>query len=163
MNIFYLDHDVKKCAEYHVDSHVTKMITEYSQMLSTAHRVLDEGLRKPRYLMEVAHLNHPSTKWVRENIVNYLYLRSLLRALIDEYDYRYGVRTNFMRSRKIALLDPPKNIAKTKVDPVSETIPLAMPEPFKNYSDRLQSYRNFYRLGKKRIHRWTKRPVPDWI
>jgi len=29
MNIFYLDKDTKKCAEYHVDKHVVKMITEY--------------------------------------------------------------------------------------------------------------------------------------
>ena len=41
MNIFYLDKDVKKCAEMHVDKHVVKMILEYAQLLSTAHRVLD--------------------------------------------------------------------------------------------------------------------------
>jgi hypothetical protein len=41
MNIFYLDHDVVKCAEMHVDKHVCKMVIEYAQLLSTAHRVLD--------------------------------------------------------------------------------------------------------------------------
>ena len=41
MNIFYLDHDVRKCAEMHNDKHVVKMILEYAQLLSTAHRVLD--------------------------------------------------------------------------------------------------------------------------
>ena len=41
MNIFYLDHDPTKCAMYHVDKHVVKMIVEYAQLLSTAHRVLD--------------------------------------------------------------------------------------------------------------------------
>jgi hypothetical protein len=41
MNIFYLDEDPKICAQYHCDKHVVKMIIEYAQLLSTAHRVLD--------------------------------------------------------------------------------------------------------------------------
>ena len=41
MNIFYLDKDTKTCAEMHVDKHVVKMIVEYAQLLSTAHRMLD--------------------------------------------------------------------------------------------------------------------------
>ena len=41
MNIFYLDKDPKVCAEMHLDKHVVKMIIEYAQLMSTAHRVLD--------------------------------------------------------------------------------------------------------------------------
>lgn len=41
MNIFFLDLDPKTCAQYHCDKHVVKMIVEYGQLLSTAHRVLD--------------------------------------------------------------------------------------------------------------------------
>ena len=41
MNIFYLDNDVAKCAEMHCDKHVVKMISEYAQLMSTAHRMLD--------------------------------------------------------------------------------------------------------------------------
>ena len=41
MNIFYLDHNVRKCAEMHNNKHCVKMILEYAQILSTAHRVLD--------------------------------------------------------------------------------------------------------------------------
>ena len=41
MNIFYLDTNPALCAEYHCDKHVVKMIIEYAQMLSTAHRVID--------------------------------------------------------------------------------------------------------------------------
>ena len=36
MNLFYLDEDLDKNAEYHVDSHVVKMPTEAAQMLTTA-------------------------------------------------------------------------------------------------------------------------------
>jgi len=41
MNIFYLDNDPKICAQKHNDKHVVKMILEYGQLMSTAHRVLD--------------------------------------------------------------------------------------------------------------------------
>ena len=41
MNIFYLHNDTKLCAEQHVDKHVVKMIVEYAQLLSTAHRMID--------------------------------------------------------------------------------------------------------------------------
>ena len=35
MNLFYLDEDLDKCAEYHVDKHVNKMILEAAQILCT--------------------------------------------------------------------------------------------------------------------------------
>ena len=41
MNLFWLDEDPFKSIEYHCDKHIVKMPTEYKQMLSTAHRVLD--------------------------------------------------------------------------------------------------------------------------
>jgi hypothetical protein len=46
MNIFYLDKDPKTCAQYHCDKHVVKMILEYAQLLSTAHRVIDGKEKK---------------------------------------------------------------------------------------------------------------------
>ena len=77
MNIFYLDHDVRKCAEMHNDKHVVKMILEYAQLLSTAHRFLDgvptvgkskTGRKKTTYILSneldsvlysATHINHP--------------------------------------------------------------------------------------------------------
>ena len=41
MNIFVLDKDPVKAAQYQCDKHVVKMIVESAQMLSTAHRLLD--------------------------------------------------------------------------------------------------------------------------
>lgn len=41
MNIFVLDENPRLAAQYHLDLHVLKMILEYAQILSTAHRVLD--------------------------------------------------------------------------------------------------------------------------
>ena len=41
MNLFYLHNDPVKSAEMHCDKHVVKMIIEYAQIMSTAHRMLD--------------------------------------------------------------------------------------------------------------------------
>ena len=48
MNIFYLHNDPEISAKMHCDKHVVKMIIEYAQMLSTAHRMLDgKVVKKP--------------------------------------------------------------------------------------------------------------------
>ena len=36
MNIFILDHDIERCARYHCDAHVSKMILESVQIICTA-------------------------------------------------------------------------------------------------------------------------------
>jgi len=41
MNIFVLSQDPREAARMHLDKHVVKMIIEYAQLLSTAHRLLD--------------------------------------------------------------------------------------------------------------------------
>ena len=85
MNIFVLDENIEKCAEYHVDSHVIKMILESAQMLSTAVRStgVDAGYKS-------THENHPCNKWVRESLQNWLWLKDLAYALQDEWHYRYN-------------------------------------------------------------------------
>ena len=48
MNIFYLHKDPIQNVKWHVDKHVVKMATEYAQLLSTAHRVIDGELYEGR-------------------------------------------------------------------------------------------------------------------
>lgn len=50
MNIFYLDKDTTKCAQYHVDKHVSKLILEAGQMIGTAIRRSLGEPRKIKYL-----------------------------------------------------------------------------------------------------------------
>jgi hypothetical protein len=40
MNIFFLDFDTEKCAKYHCDKHVVKMILETAQLLCGVHWVI---------------------------------------------------------------------------------------------------------------------------
>ena len=89
MNIFFLDKDPVIAAQYHCDKHCVKMILESAQLLSTAHRVLDEDDAHPD-LYKVAHKNHPSTIWTRSSEEHYIWLYELFRNLSIEFGNRYG-------------------------------------------------------------------------
>ena len=108
MNVFYLHEDPQICAQMHADKHVVKMIVEYGQMMSTAHRVLDgtewydrtiNNRRIKRWrldddreniLYKASHINHPSNIWLRESTDHYKWLFLLWGFLINEYEQRYG-------------------------------------------------------------------------
>jgi hypothetical protein len=176
MNIFYLDNDVTTCAEMHVDKHCVKMILEYAQLLSTAHRVLDgtpstrlskSGRKQQHYILSdqreqvlysATHINHPSAIWVRKSDANYVWLFRMFGALMDEYTYRYG-KTHACERLADALSHRPKNIPKGEF---TEPTP-AMPEDYKVVGDSIQSYKNYYLGDKVRMFSWKNRQTPAWI
>jgi len=176
VNIFYLDHDVKKCAEYHNDKHVVKMILEYAQLLSTAHRVLDGTLssrlsktsRKQTWyglsddrehlLYNATHINHPSAKWCRDSNDNYQWLYQLFCACCDEYTFRYGKVHLTDKKLRNVLAHSPRNIS----DDPFEAPWRAMPDEVKIGEDSLASYRNYYINNKTHLANWKKREVPYW-
>ena len=176
MNIFYLDHDVTKCAEMHNDKHVVKMILEYAQLLSTAHRVLDgvqftgvskTGRKQTRYVLSgsresvlysATHINHPSAIWVRQSDKNYSWLFDMFQALLEEYTYRYG-KTHACDRLVWALEVRPNNIPRGNF---TEPTP-AMPDEVKIAGDSIKSYRNYYINHKMHLASWKKRQVPEWF
>lgn len=169
------------CALMHVDKHVTKMVLEYCQLLSTAHRVLDgvliegksdNGRKVTRYELDglneelfykATHINHPSAIWVRQSKQNYVWLHALLAALCKEYTFRYGKVHKCERDYLVEYLtEPPINIPNK---PFTEPTP-AMDKMYIIKNDSLNSYRNYYRQGKKHLANWSgkynSRSVPDW-
>ena len=81
MNIFFLDLNQRKCAKWHVDKHVIKMILESVQLLCSAHHIFPNknNLYSPPY--KLTHKNHPCSKWVRESLSNYKWLIKLAKEL----------------------------------------------------------------------------------
>lgn len=181
MNIFYLHHDPEICAQMHNDKHVVKMILEYAQLLSTAHRVIDgveeQALSKSgrkqkvwrlpdareQVVYKASHINHPSAKWTRHNISNYSWLFAMWCNLLSEYTYRYGKQHSSERLKE-ALANIPNNIPRDN----GWTAPWrAMPDEFKvdratpNYT--VESYRAYYLGAKVKMCRWTNRPMPQWF
>jgi hypothetical protein len=179
VNIFYLDKDPKTCAEMHNDKHCVKMILEYAQLLSTAHRVLDgiqvvglskSGRKQTRYVLpdqresilyRATPINHPSAIWVRQSEQNYMWLAELLEMLCGEYTYRYGRVHKVESSGLMQTLKNnfPKNILSGNW---SEPTP-AMPDNYKVFGDSVQSYKNYYLGDKQRMFSWKNRPTPSWI
>jgi len=185
MNIFYLDPNPKVCAEMHLDKHVVKMIIEYAQLMSTAHRVLDgdeytdltaNGRRIKRWrlnddrektLMKASHINHPSGVWCRANRDNYIWLYQMWFHLCKEYTHRYG-KTHACERLTGDLCVPPEKIIEGAFYPPTPAMPTevkimsANPLPGLKY-DSLASYKNYYILNKAHFAKWTKREVPSWF
>lgn len=177
MNIFYIDHDPMQAAKWMVDKHVVKMILESAQLLSTAHRVLDgeeyEGKsqsgRKARrwrlpdqrdvILYSATHINHPSAVWCRQSVENYIWLVDHLYALMQEYTYRYGKQHKCYGELSYLLQSPPHKLKEWDWTPM----PSCMVEEYIVSTDPIENYRNYYRVGKTNLHKWTKRQPPEWI
>lgn len=179
MNIFYLSNNTKECAQMHVDKHCVKMILEYAQLLSTAHRVLDGVLltgisdtgRKTKswilpdkrndILYKATHLNHPSAIWVRQSRDNYAWLWLLLDDLCKEYTYRYN---KIHKVEREGLLEQLRFVPSGIKEHPTFTEPTpAMPDEYIVKGNSIQSYKNYYNGSKQHLHNWKNRPIPDFI
>jgi|TARA_R100000005_G_C4995255_1_gene202150 hypothetical protein len=164
MNIFYLSEDATECAKQHCDKHTVKMILEYAQMLSTAHRVLDgDEYADTHNLYKIAHKNHPSTIWARSSSLNYRYLYDLFVALCDEYTKRYEKRHTTDSKLRVPLAMPPKALLYFRVGFTEP--PQCMPEECKVPDNAIEAYRNYYRQYKKSFAKWYKSETsgPGWF
>jgi hypothetical protein len=155
MNIFVLDRDVRKCAQYHNDKHVVKMILESAQLLCGVHHMVEENTDEVPY--RLSHKNHPCSIWARENISNYLWLCELGLELCKEYTHRYEKRHKSQDVIEWCLINLPNIPEEDFTEP-----PKAMPEEYK-VDDVVQSYRNYYLGDKKYFSKWKKREVPYWF
>jgi hypothetical protein len=155
MNIFLLDWDVKKCAEYHCDKHVVKMILETAQLLCGVHHMTEQVTEQVPY--KLSHKNHPCAIWARESLTNYLYLCELGLELCKEYTYRYEKRHKSQDVIEWCITN------KSQISDKGFTKPaLAMPDEYK-VSDAVESYRNYYKGEKHQIFAWKKRDIPLWL
>ena len=153
MNIFFLDRDIKKCAQYHCDKHCVKMILESVQLLCTAHHAT--GGSAP---YKKSHINHPCSIWVRECIENYIWLCDLGLELCKEYTHRYGKRHKSQDIIEWCLIHKP-NIKE--IGDIT-SFALAMPDECK-IGNAVESYREYYLKYKKDFSKWTNRDLPYWF
>ena len=161
MNIFLLSWNPYVCALWHCDKHCVKMILEYAQMLSSAHRVLDtieEGDDRV-VLYKIAHKNHPCTIWTRESSSNYQWLYKLFCNLCNEYTRRYNKVHETDRKLRNILQHCPVNIEE---GPITEPAQ-AMPDQYKVENDAIMAYRLFYRGDKRSFAVWKKGEEPWWF
>lgn len=174
MNIFILDLHHDRCAEYHCNKHINKMVLESAQILSSA--LWNTGALNDKNTFSIegadgrttyhlhssgariygrAHPHHPCVVWA-QSLPNWCWLRGLGRALAMEYSFRYE-RTH-ASFEIINNLPIPEMRIKTP-----KQFALAMPDEYKS-NDPVKSYRDYYKSKKGSFEMvWHKRVVPDWF
>jgi len=169
MNVFYTNSDPIVCADEHCVTHTNKMITEYAQLLSTAHRVLDgvphrNAKNRLEYrlsgecdtnMYKATHVNHPSAQWVRESSGNYEWLLTVLMQLCENYKRYKGKQQKVEWCALPWLMDLPKNI---NVNSVTEP-PVCAPDRIVDVYNKCKSvtwaYKHFI---VDKIMLWEKYP-----
>lgn len=164
MNLFILDNDKELSAIYHTDKHIVKMPTETAQMISFLYH--DKELWNkdiPSCIMgfSKAHYKHPCTIWIKESRANFEYACRFGLELYKEYQFRYNKPDKHQRARDIfefALNNPP-NLSSKGLTPFAQ----AMDVQYLKFTCPIENYREYYRVGKQHLHKWTKRDIPYFI
>jgi hypothetical protein len=182
MNIFVLDENPVKAAEYHCDKHVVKMILEAGQMMCASHwlHLLDnyyEGdmsdfrrvkdmqswlfenthpLERPPWKM--SHIRHPCTVWTNNSLSNYFWHFELGKSLCQEYTKRYGR----VHKSEIVIDWLGKNSPRLMTDKGLEKFVICMKEEYKISDDPIECYRNYYIKDKVRFAKWKLKNNPYW-
>jgi hypothetical protein len=183
VNLFYLDEDLDKLAEYHVDSHIGKMQIEATQLLSTAlwidkllgfipraltseelaivkdeMRSLPSNIEDRRHMdivYKACHQNHPSAIWVRSSLEHFYWTINYVNAL--ESESRYRGRNPHASCRECNRLPMPEHMQDTGMVPPYP----AMPDELKS-GNTVDDYRLFYMLDKATFAKWSHREKPYW-
>lgn len=163
MNLFVLDHDPKRAAQFHNDRHVSKQLLETAQMLSMAHTFLD-GVATARARVPIiqrpTHVMHPNCVWVRSSTGNYEWAHALLCALAAEWTLRFHTEHQYARVGGVVeqLAKKPMNLPVGSMT----AFPQCMPSQFKR-SSAVDAYRVFYHGEKQHLAQWTvPRSTPEW-
>lgn len=148
MNIFVLDNDPFKAAEYQCDKHVVKMVLETAQLLCSAHETAP---------YKRTHYNHPCAIWTRSSLSNYMWLCEHGLGLAREYTFRYNKVHKSTEVIEWARLNMP-NILNLGLLPFAQ----AMPDKYK-HEDAVVAYRNYYIHEKARLATWKYGACPAWF
>lgn len=168
MNIFFLHTNPRRCARWHCDKHVVKMLLETCQLLYTCHWIVDGVTELPSAPLlkngkghgyKKSHWNHPCAKWLRMSLSSYIWLATLGQELLREYNYRYpgrhhacGAHIEWLYTNR-----PQKLVERGWVEPL-----MAMPDIYKS-GDPVASYRRYYIGDKSGFAKWTGRHRPHWF
>jgi hypothetical protein len=161
MNIFILDQDPIKAAEYYNDCHCSKIILEIAQCLSTNFNL--QGIKAP---YKTSHINHPVTIWMRKSLENFKWTLEHATALFNEKLYRTGKGHKSIEVINWAIEN--SNKLKFEEDKLT-TFAIAISEdmncrkdPEFDLTDPVKCYRLYYKHDKRHLGKWTKREIPEW-
>lgn len=192
MNIFFVSTDPEEAAEMMCDKHVVKMILETCQMLWTAYHThnarFDWKLRAAEMgctIYKATHVQHPSCIWVREREEHYQWIVKHLNALCKEYTIRYSKThvcqiaaaffsdhmPNFPkiieeRDGRVIIIRPYKHttfFGKVDIPPNCSKPPICIKNTLLITDSLTESYREYYRVEKRRFATWKTKTPPYWF
>ena len=152
MNIFVLDENPVKAAQYLCDKHIVKMALESAQILCTVSWQCDVSAPyKP------THIKHPVVIWAGETLANYNWLLEHAIGICEEFVYRFN--HNHKSEQIIRWCE---NHAGRP--DCGELTPFAQAMPMQYRSENaVESYRMYYMNDKKSFAKWKPiTRVPDW-
>lgn len=183
VNLFYLDENLDKNAEYHIDKHIVKMPTEVAQLMTTTVWVNNLIGHIPRKLERdelsfinkikaeqpsieertftrflPTHINHPCAIWTRTSADNYEWAHCYADALNAEWQYRYGHTHNHKSFDTIIALPEVPTLPYEGIT----LRPQCMPDEYK-CDDAVEAYRKYYINDKASIASWKNRDKPLWF
>lgn len=161
MNLFPLDRDPARAAQFHCDQHVRKMILEYAQLLTL---VFEANHDIKSWILPPApqtYLNNPCAVWVRASKANYLWTYELFVNLLTEFHYRWGVPHAY-GTISVRYAEVPHYLPEPLRRDDEQDLGWAvhMPDDCR-VGDTVRNTRLLYNRH-KRFATWTRRPVPDW-
>ncbi len=166
MNLFILSLNFAQCAEWMFDKHISKIILEAAQMLSTAKRVLDPDNIDvyDTIVYRISHTNHPVSKWMRESYANYCWTLQLVDAMHAEWLYRYNHPSDKIHKSYAVCQYLRNNPPPLDSFPQQDLTQFAqaMPDEYKQ-DDPILAYRAYYQSpAKRKIAGWSRRNPPEW-
>ena len=164
VNIYALDQDPRRAAQYHNDRHVGKQILSTVQILTATHILEDTwptaSARVPSaatIVLPSSIVQHPCVRWCRAGSDNYRWLWYLLNDLIEEFGMRFK-KTHPYAYFKSELFKRPLNL---RVRPLSPW-PQYLPPQFVR-ADPIEAYRLFYVHKKRHLAQWSRPSMmPMW-
>ena len=179
MNRFIIDKEPEAIAQQLCDQHIIKMVLEEAQMLNTAVRLHAPEFAEEAGLYKIAYKNHPCTQWARETRVNYRYAVRLMKAMNDEYMWRYPKRSDgTVNTGHASMRHFDALVEAEKYIPDLSNFKTPHPQCFSGHDDcktheewPIRAYRAFYALDKMSFAKYEKgrampewmNPMPDWL
>lgn len=179
MNIFVLDPDPPRCAEYHCDKHLVKMITEHNQILGSISyvgrginakkKITPDFIQKtfggfPRkdqngepWPYGIGYKDHPCTTWAGKSLENYNWLCALNLEMCKEYTKRYGRKHAGEEITYWYTINQP-NLPALGLTPFAQAMPNICKHP-----NAVIAYRDYYNRYKAHFAKWAHSKRPYWF
>ena len=166
VNIFRTSDDPRECAAVLADQHVTKMVLETAQIISTVFHI--RGLTFPGQY-RATHRNHPCVVWAAESRAALTWTMNHGHELVNEFCHRNGKDHRSAAVLDAALWSPGWLSLHDALPNAGRPAPICVAEDLRHlplheaYRQHLaRKYAAWARTKRPGPARWTNAQRPEW-